>query len=120
MKLAAMILLGWWAAHYAYQWAHVEHQGTVFNIMRSAVSLMLLTMIAYQSRVVALPAAGMAGEEIQVIGCGTWWLVSPWEIKPGDELCSSGLGIPLGSIGIMALGMVAAHLYDEGKKNDRR
>lgn len=124
MKAAVVLLVTWYAVHYGYEWAAVEHQGTVFNIMRSLGSLVLLGLIAlaFQSRLTWLPIAGMAGEELQVVVCGSWWLWRPWPVKQGDELCSSGLGIPLGSIGLVLLGMVAGELYSKlrGKKNETR
>lgn len=109
MKAAAALLVVWFVAHYAWMWAPIQHQGAVFNIYRSAASLALVGMVALAipSRLVLVPVAGIAAEEAQVIGCGTWWLIDPWIVKPGDELCSSGLGIPLGAIGLALLGVAA-------------
>lgn len=113
MKLAALLLIVWYAVHYGYQWAPVIHQATVFNVLRSAGSLVLIgvLVLALPSRPVLLAAAGLAAEEAQVVACGTWWLVDPWPVKPGDELCSSGLGLPLGSVGLVLLGMVVGSLH---------
>jgi hypothetical protein len=121
MKVAALLLGVWYFAHYLWQWAPEEHQGTVFNISRSAASLVLLGIIvlAFQSKPVFLAAAGVAGEEVQVVACGTWWLFDPWPIKPGDELCSSGLGVPLGSIGLVLIGMLACYLLRGGHAASR-
>lgn len=109
MRLAAMLLLVWASVHYLYAFAPSEQQGAVFNIFRSAGSLVLLgaLFIAVPSRAAAPIVAGLAAEEAQVVGCGVWWLIDPWIVKPGDELCSSGLGIPLGAIGLALLGVAA-------------
>lgn len=109
MKAAAALIFVWFVAHYLWMWAPIQHQGAAFNIARSAASLVLVGMVALAipSRLVLVPAAGIAAEEAQVIGCGTWWLIDPWVIKPGDELCSSGFGIPLGAIGLSLLGVTA-------------
>lgn len=120
MKLAALLLLVWYAVHYGYQWAPAQ-QGAVFNVLRSAGSLVLLSIVflALPSRVLAVPAAGLAAEELQVIGCGTWWLLDPWPVKPGDELCSAGLGFPLGAVGLAVLGVAAWHLKNKGERHGR-
>jgi hypothetical protein len=120
VRLACALLLVWFGTHYAYSWAPIEHQATVFNIVRSLGSLVLLGLLVltYHSRPVLLVAAGVAAEELQVIGCGTWWLISPWKVSPGDELCSAGLGFPLGSVGLASLGAVAWHLKNKGEQRD--
>lgn len=112
MRIACALLLVWFGVHYGYSWVPVEHQATAFNIARSVGSLVLLGLVVlyFPSWPVLVVSAGLAGEEIQVVGCGLWWLISPWQIKPGDELCSSGLGIPLGSIGLILLAMTAGWL----------
>lgn len=112
MRLACALLLVWYGVHYGYSWAPVEHQATVFNIARSLGSLVLIgfLVLTFRSRIVLLVAAGLAAEELQVVVCGAWWLISPWKVNPGDELCSSGLGIPLGSIGLILLAMTAGYL----------
>jgi hypothetical protein len=114
VKTAAVLLMVWYAVHYAYGWAPPEHRGVVFNIMRSAGSLVLISIVvlALPTRLIALAGAGMAGEELQVVGCGTWWLFDPWVVREGEDLCSEGLGIPLGSIGLVLIGMFAAHLWN--------
>ena len=115
MKVACVLLVAWWLAHYGYQWAPAEHAATVFNILRSLASLILLALVAlaFPMRLVLLAVAGMAAEEAQVIVCGTWWLWKPWPVLPNQELCSAGLGIPLGSVGLVLIGMLAAHLHNQ-------
>jgi hypothetical protein len=114
VKTASVLLLLWYTVHYGYGWAAPEYRGVVFNILRSAGSLVLIGIIvlALPTRMTLLAGAGMAGEELQVVGCGTWWLISPWVVREGEDLCSEGLGLPLGSIGLVLIGMLAAYLWN--------
>lgn len=107
MKLAAVLLLIWGAVHYLYKWAPPDLQGAVFNVTRSAASIVLVSclLLAIPSKVAVVVGAGLMAEDAQVVGCGIWWLIDPW--KPGDELCSERLGIPLGAIGLSLLGVTA-------------
>lgn len=112
MKLAAVLLLMWWAVHYGFRFAPADLQGATFNIMRSAASIVLVGMLllAMPSRFAAITGAGLMAEDAQVVGCGIWWMLDPWPTTPGGELCSDKLGIPLGAIGLAILGTVAWHL----------
>jgi hypothetical protein len=117
---AAILLVVWYLSYYAYKLAPVEVEGDVWTMAGSAGRLLLLAALLWKHRVKAalLIGAGVAAEELQVIGCGVWWQIAPWVILPGQERCSERLGLPLGAVGITALGMCAAWWL--GRKADGR
>lgn len=117
MRLAAVLLLVWASVHYLYALAPSEQQGAVFNVLRSAGSLVLLgaLFIAVPSRAAAPIVAGLAAEEAQVVGCGVWWLIDPWPAT--GELCSEALGLPMGAFGLTALGVAAFWLRNKMRGN---
>ena len=66
-----------------------------------AVTLAVIGL-AFGSAEVWLAVALAAGFYLQAAGCSIWFLLDPWPLKPGDELCSSGLHFPLGLVGLWA------------------
>ncbi len=76
--------------------------------------------LALRSVEVWLVVALAAGFCLQSAGCSIWFMLDPWTVKPGDELCSSGLQFPLGLIGLWASVCVALFLrgrYVESNKS---
>jgi hypothetical protein len=47
-----------------------------------------------------LAAFWWACEELMVIGCSSLYIVSPWEVLPGQAQCSALLQFDLGRIGL--------------------
>jgi hypothetical protein len=119
VKLAAVLLMLWYGVHFGYEWAPAEHRGTVFNIARSAASVLLvgLLLLALPSRAAVIAGAGLMAEDAQVVVCGVWWLLDPWPAT--GDLCSSGIGFPLGAVGLAALGAVAWNLKNKGERHGR-
>lgn len=98
----------------AYGWKLVppDAQADVWNASGAALRIVLLILVAsaYRSATVALVASLLIGYDIQVAGCTVAYMLHPWPMDIGDEQCSSGLGIPLGAVGLMAACLVAAEL----------
>jgi hypothetical protein len=115
MRLAALLLVAWYVAHYSYYMFPV-HAAEVFNVGRSASSLMLLAVIALAlaSRWSLPVLAGFAADDAQVVGCGIWWMVKPWETK--GDLCSEAISLPLGAFGITCVGVIGAHILGKMKR----
>jgi hypothetical protein len=56
----------------------------------------------------AFVAAWWVCEELMVAGCSVWFIVSPWEIEPGQAQCSALLQFDLGRIGVLAVCFLVA------------
>lgn len=112
MKLAAVLLVLWFSTHYLYALFPPELRGAVFNISRSAASIILVCMLllAIPSKLAVIAGTGLIAEDAQVVGCGLWWMIDPWPVVVGAELCSEKMGLPLGAVGIALLGTVAWHI----------
>ena len=78
-----------------------------------ALTLAVIGLV-FGSSEVWLVVAMAAGFYLQSAMCSIWFLFEPWQINPGDELCSSGLQFPLGLIGLWA--SVCVVLYLRGRK----
>lgn len=82
---------------------------------KEAIRLVLLLVVLPALRAwrsdpaVLLVCALLAGWAAQTAGCSVAWLIEPWELQPGGEICSDRLGIPLGTMGCVAALLVAAH-----------
>lgn len=88
----------------AWKWFPEAIQAEAWNACQAfmAATLLLLVALLYQSRLVWMAALWGIGMELQTAACSIAYMVKPWEINPGDELCSSGLGFP---IGLLSAGM---------------
>jgi hypothetical protein len=63
---------------------------------------------AYPSRLMALVLAWWSFEALQIMLCSIAWAIAPWEVPTGQSICSVGIGLDLGAIGVM---MVAILLW---------
>jgi predicted membrane metal-binding protein len=99
------------AATRHYLWPHfpAEMQGMVSKGCGAAAILFLLGVCAWRSsRLLLLVIAYWAWEELQVVLCSGLYLVEPWEVQPGQGICSAKIGLDLGALGIL---IVAGLLY---------
>lgn len=56
---------------------------------------------AYPSSLMACVLAWWSFEALQVLLCSIAWGISPWPVPVGQSICSVGIGLNLGAIGIM-------------------
>lgn len=112
----ALLLLGL-AWNNAWKWAPVEMQGNVYTAGTGGFVALLLACIAWRS---SLPVRAvcvlLAGFALQVFGCNVAFLVAPWPVQPGDELCSSRLHFPLGLTGLWLASLLAQWIYLKGAR----
>ena len=85
-----------------------DQRAWVWNICGALVTLALLVSVLWHRRgAVLLIGAWWAAEEAMVAGCGTWYLLHPWPIAPGSDICSSLIGTDLGKVSALALAILA-------------
>lgn len=111
----ALLVIGC-AAAYGWQMVPEQHLGAAWYISQSLWQVMLLALLAvvYRSRAMVRVCALLSVFSIMVAGCETAYLIKPWAIKPGDELCSARLNYPLGLLGaVIALGLVLSIIREQ-------
>ena len=116
LALGAALHYGWWLVP-------AQHQADVWNIAGAAARLVLLTWVLWHRRGLVL-AVGLwwALEEALVIGCSAWHIVAPWPRQAGQPQCNALLGYDLGTVGLLAVVVLAATLsgltgrQDEGDR----
>jgi hypothetical protein len=101
-KAAFGLLVAGLLLSYCWFWAPPVHQGEVWNIATSALVIYLLGMIglAFNSAEVWVVGVTIAFFKVVVMACSTWYIFAPWEVAPGQELCSAKFNLPLGIIGL--------------------
>ena len=106
----------------AWKWFPAQHGGRVFVAGSGLFIAFLLSGLAVitKSQAVRIVCILIIGFALQVFGCNAWYIVAPWHINPGDELCSSRLGFPLGLAGLWVTILVVQYLYVRGRHGDRR
>jgi hypothetical protein len=61
-----------------------------------------------KSALAAFVAAWWLCEELMVAGCSVAYIVSPWNVEPGQAQCSALLQFDLGRIGVLAMAFLVA------------
>ena len=91
--------------HYGYA-ATGGDPAIVWNILGSAVTVVLVWEVCKPgwARYVAL---WWTAEEMMTIGCNGWYLIEPWQILPGHDMCSSLIQYDVGKIGALAVTLLA-------------
>jgi hypothetical protein len=112
---AIVLLLVGLAWNNVWKWVPPQHGGRVFVAGSGLFIAFLLGAHALRSsRPVQVVAVLLIGFAAQVFGCNLWFILDPWVIKPGDELCSSRLGFPVGLVGLWVATMVLQYVYMRG------
>lgn len=98
----ALIALGV-LVHYGWSWVPAEHAAQAWNALGAFARLLGWIGAAWLIRgaVAPLVAFWLACEELMVIGCSVAYIVSPWEVLPGQAQCSALLQFDLGRIGLL-------------------
>ena len=99
----ALIALGV-LVHYGWAWVPAEHQAQAWNALGAFARLLGWIGAAWLIRGTAAPlvAVWLACEELMVFGCSVAYIVSPWEVLPGQAQCSALLQFDLGRLGLLA------------------
>lgn len=118
IRVAIALLFAWWLGHHAYKLAPVALEGHAWNIGGAAARLVLLGIVTSMARkpLIDIPAAWLAAEEVQAIGCTVAYVIKPWPMVPGQEKCSEALGLPLQTVCLVALLWTGAWLLDKLKR----
>ena len=113
MKLVACVVLGVvLARHYGWGFVPPEMAGVVSKMLGAAASMVFLALIAYayRSRLVWLACAYGLWEYGQAAVCSVAYLVKPWQVEPGQAMCSTWAGLDVGFVGLMFAAFVAYRL----------
>lgn len=107
--VGALLLIGAWMTFYAYEFAPPSLRAEIWNLGGALGRLLLvgLVALAYRSAPVTAALLWWVVEDLQVVGCGAWWLVAPWPVEDGANMCSSLVSVPLSMAGV-SLGAVLA------------
>ena len=116
-RVAIVVLVAAWVAHWAYHFAPVGMEGHAWNVGQAIGRVLLLFVIvsAWRTALVHVPAAYMLAEEVQVIGCTIGFVIKPWDVLPGQSKCSEAIGYPLVFTAAVAIVWVGLWLLDKGK-----
>lgn len=104
VQTASLLLLVCVCKHQGWKLSPNDLQAYLYHASGAAGAVVLLCLLGllYSSREIWLVVALWGGFELQTFTCSVWWIFDPWVIRPGDELCSSGLQWPLGLLGLWA------------------
>lgn len=61
---------------------------------------------AYPSKLMLAVLAWWSFEALQILLCSIAWMIHPWEVPTGQSICSVGIGLDLGAIGIMLVALI--------------
>lgn len=116
-KLALVMLVTGLLLSYSWQWVPVQYSGEAFSIVTSLHVIVVLYIIGmtFTSPEVLAVVALLIMFKLTVITCNAWYIVDPWEVRPGEALCSARLNMPLGFIGL-GLGVLLAARIARGRK----
>lgn len=90
--------------HYGWAWFPAEHQAQAWNALGAFARLLAISALGFvlRSSVARFACFWWACEELLVIGCSTAFMVSPWQVPPGQAQCSALMQFDLGRIGMAA------------------
>jgi hypothetical protein len=99
------LLVGGVVLHQGYALVPVDAQPLAWNALGALARLALVLALVYPVTSVPMAAvvAWLTAEELQVAVCNAAFAVRPWDIKPGQEMCSSLIGTDLGKYSAVAV-----------------
>lgn len=95
-----LVLMG--IRNYAYVAGQPNERALLWNIFGSITILVLVLQYAYANRIRGAWLAVVlwwAAEELMVIGCTSLYMLSPWHVPLGEDMCSSIIEFDIGKIG---------------------
>lgn len=93
--------------HYGYKLVDAQ-SAWVWNITGACVMACLVIWVIWRlkSRLAAFVGLWWIAEEAMVAGCGALWILNPWPIRPGQDVCYPLLEFDLGKIGVLMLAIL--------------
>ena len=99
-----------------------ELQGMASKGLGAALVLVLLSVVyrhAPRSRPLVVVLCVAAWYSLQTLICSAAYMVEPWEVLPGQGICSARIGFDLGAVGLVLLAVAASYLSRRtGGKHD--
>lgn len=95
--IAALVLLPACAHEFVWQAWPPGTQGDVRNITQWPVlaAFALCLAVLARDRLVTAACAAAALMSTTTAACSLAWLISPWEVMPGQDQCSVRWGVPM-------------------------
>lgn len=94
--------------HYGWIVFDPETRGIVSKALGGLALLGVVPFIyrAYPSKLMWYVLAWWTFESLQILLCSTLYAIAPWEVPTGQSICSVGIGLDLGAIGIMLVALI--------------
>lgn len=111
--LAAGLLLILVAREHLWAYLPPELQGIASKGLGALLVLVLLGVVWMQSeRCKWLAAALLYGAwcSLQTLLCSLAYMAEPWDVLPGQGICSARIGIDLGALGLLIVAFLAYRL----------
>lgn len=107
VNAAALLALGV-GLFYGWAWFPVEHQAQAWNAAGALTRAALLIALVWhvRERWTLLVAAWWLAEEAMVAGCSIAFMVSPWQVLPGEAQCSALLQFDIGRVGLACIALI--------------
>lgn len=121
ISVGVVLFMVCWIVHYGYDHASHELRWHAWNMGGAFGRLLLLALvlIAWPGPATFAAAAWWAAEEVQVVGCGVAYALKPWPVAPGEDLCSSWVGVPpLALVGLLVAAAGAFRFYRLTRQHD--
>ncbi len=111
--LACELLLILAAREHLWPWLPAELQGMASKGLGAALVLVLLSVVyRHAPRSGALSAVLLvaAWHSLQTLICSAAYMLEPWDVLPGQGICSARIGFDLGAVGLLAVAYLACRL----------
>ena len=110
--LAPALLLIATLRHWGYDLFPVAARGAVSKAL-AAAAIIALVWIVYRlrpSRLLLAVCAWWTFEESQVVICSALYAWRPWEVEPGQSICSAVVGLDIGAATMVVVALLAARI----------
>lgn len=107
------LLAGGAVLHMGYAVVPVDAQPLAWNALGALARLALVLALVYPIKAPGIGAvlAWLSAEELQVVVCNAAFAFRPWEIAPGQEMCSSMIGQDISKYAAVAVIGLLAYVY---------
>jgi hypothetical protein len=107
------LLAGGALLHLGYAVVPAEFEALAWNALGALARLLLVLVLCFpiSSPAIGAVVAWIAAEELQVVVCNTAYAFRPWEIAPGQEMCSSMVGQDISKYAAVAVIGLLAYVY---------
>ena len=111
MRLALVLLLIGATRHYGWALWRDTLRGSASKMLGALAALCLIGLVVYlaQSRVILLPAAWYAFEELQTAICSAAYMVTPWTVPVGMSICSAKIDFDIAAVSVLLLALLLWH-----------